>query len=69
MYIQPPEMQFQKITYHKHKRKRMRHAKKKDVPPDYRKNRIANLKKQINEAKWQISLILEDIRKVMQHDY
>ena len=69
MYIQPPEMEFQAITYHKHKRKRMRHAKKKDVPQDYRKNRIAKLKKQINEVKWQFALITEHIRKVIQHDY
>lgn len=68
-YIQPPEMEFQAITILKNKRKRIERVRKKDVPLEYRKNKMKRLKKQIDELKWQTALITEHIRKVMQNDY
>ena len=69
MYIKPPPMEFQPITVHKGKCKRIKRAKKRDVPIDYRKNRKAKRQNQIDELKWQIALILNDIRKVIHNDY
>ena len=50
-YIQAPYEQ-KPIAYHKGKVKRTKRAKKKDVPPDYRKVKWKLIKSIVNEIRW-----------------
>lgn len=47
----------QPIEYHKGKVKRIKRAKKEDVPKAYRKNRRARARRILNEIAWQLSLL------------
>lgn len=54
-YISAP-YEAQPIEYHKGKVKRIKRARKRDVPEAYRKNRKEKIKCVLHEIAWQFSL-------------
>lgn len=59
-YIQAP-YEPQPIEYHKGKVKRIKHARKRDVPKAYLKDRKAKARRVFDEIAWQISLLKKGI--------
>jgi hypothetical protein len=55
-YIYAP-YETQPIEYHKGKVKRIKRARKGDVPESYRKNIKAKIKRVLHEIAWQFSLL------------